>query len=154
MNLTNFVGRRIDIAAFQGFSDSQQVLLRPALADAGLSGEVLTGILKLAQRFLLELFTIKGSITFDPTRGSNFMLEARQGLIRTPTDVTAAFNRALIDINRSLTGEDTDSDPLDEQFDSALLSSLQFAPGFAQIFITLASKDPAAKIILPVPLAF
>ncbi len=152
--MNTYVGRQIDIAAFQGFPGGQEVLLRQALADDGQSGKLVTGIAKLGQRFLLELLTERGSMPFDTERGSTFMQEARLGYIRSQTDLIAAYTRAMLDISRTLIAEEADSDPLDERFQDAVLASVEFSPGSASMSIQLSSLDPAAQLVIPVPLAF
>lgn len=153
MNNLSYLDRQLDLAAFQGFSARASQLL-PALAAPGRGGEVLTGLAKLGQRFLLELFTEKGSLPFAPAQGSTFMTEARQGYIRTPADLTAAFTRAMLDIRQHLVSDTQATDPLDEQFADATLQGVDFSPGAAQLTVALASQDPAAQLILPVPFVF
>lgn len=151
-NLINYVGRTVDVAAFQNVSATQKTLLTQALAETGKSGTVLTGIAKLGQRFLLELLTEQESMPFLPDRGCSFMTEARMGQIRTQIDLSAALARALLDVERNLTTEESDSDPADERYGSAELVSVEYTGDGAKVAIRLASQDPAAEIILPVSL--
>jgi hypothetical protein len=153
VSVINYVGRTVDIAAFQGFSGGAEAMLRQTLADDGKSGQVITGIIKLGQRFLIELLTEQGSIPFMPARGTTFMTEARNGSIRTPGDLLAAFSRALITIQRNLAIEDQDTPHDDEKFGGAEIQNVELSSGNAKVFVQLSSQDPAAQVILPVSLA-
>ncbi len=151
-NLINYVGRTVDVAAFQNVSAIQKTLLDQALASPGKSGTMLTGIAKLGQRFLLELLTEQESMPFLSNRGCSFMTEARLGQIRTQIDLSAALSRALLDVERNLTAEESDSDPDDEKYGSAEIDSVEYSGNGAKVAIRLSSQDPDAQIILPVAL--
>jgi hypothetical protein len=153
VSVIDYVGRTIDIAAFQGFSGGPEAMLRQTLADEGKSGQVITGIIKLGQRFLIELLTEQGSIMFMPARGTTFMTEARGGGIRTPGDLLSAFSRALITIQRNLAAEDKNTIAADERFGRAEILDIELSSGNAKLFVRLSSQDPAAQAILPVSLA-
>lgn len=153
MSIANYVGRTVDILAFQGSLPEGEVLLEQSLAVPGEGGRLTTGINKLGQRFLIELFTETGSKIYRPSRGSTLMLEARQGQIRTQTDLFAAFSRALIDVRRNLLSEETSNDPADERFGSAEIVSVELTPGRAKVFVAVSSRDPAAKFIAPITIS-
>src|SRR5690606_30103881 len=111
----DYIGRTVDVVAFQGTQLRGEILLAQRLARPGTGGSVNTGIVKLGQRFLLELLTERGSMKHRPERGSSFMREVRSQRIRTVTELHAAFARGLLDVRRNLRGEDAEDDPLDEQ---------------------------------------
>ena len=113
--------RTVDVLLFDGVQASRDVVVTQHLVFEGSSGALITGIQKLAQRFLLELLTELGSIIYLPKRGCLFMTQARQGYWRTTADVTAAFYTSLFDIRQNLITEESLDDPLDEQFDTAEL---------------------------------
>lgn len=148
-----YVGRTVDISAFQNISASQKKLLTQALAGPGKGGVINTGIAKLGQRFLLELLTEQGSMKFLPNRGCGFMTEARLGQIRTQVDLTASLSRALLNVQTNLRAEELDTDPLDERYGSAELYFVEYSDNGAKASIRLTSLDPNAQIILPVALA-
>lgn len=149
MSVAQYIDRKVDLAAFQGFSDQNSLLVQDlALPDR--SGSVLTGLVKLGQRFLVELLTERGSMTFLPTRGSTFMTEARLGYIRTSQDLFSAFTRGLLDVSRSMRAEEQSTDREDERFGAAEILSVAYSGGSAVVHVKLSSLDPAAVLILPV----
>lgn len=150
--VADYIDRTIDVSAFQGIKERGEVLAFPSLTDAEGKGNVVTGIAKLGQRFLLELLTEAGSMRYKPTRGSTFLIELNQGYIRTQLDLFAAFNRALIDIKRTLQSEEADTDPDDERYGSSEILGIEFMPGWASVSVALRSLDANAKIILPISL--
>lgn len=154
MSVAEYVGRTVDIAAFQGMTLREKVLLRQALADPGLGGTIVTGIAKLGQRFLLELLTERGSMLYKERRGSTFMLEARRGSIRTQADLMAAFSRALLDVSRSLAAEEQETDAADERFGDAEIINVALFSGRAVVYVRVSSQDPQARVILPVAYVF
>jgi hypothetical protein len=151
-NLSNYVGRTVDVSAFQGIASRGEQRMLQSLAFPGKGGTVVTGVAKLGQRFILELLTESGSMPFLPDRGSSFMTEARTGIIRTPEDLLASFSRALLQVSTTLTEEDKGYDRLDEMYKSAEIQNIQFDGSNAVISIRLSSLDPNATAILPVSL--
>lgn len=149
----DYIGRVVDVAAFQGTSARGDALLRQKIADDGQSGLVVTGIVKLGQRFLLELFTERGTMPFQPTRGSTFMTELRSGGIRVTSDLLAAFSRALISIGSNLVSDELDSDPDDERFSDAQITQVELSAGNAVIYIELSSLAVAPPAVIPIALA-
>ena len=134
MAIEDYVGRTIDILAY--FTDNVgtgEVQLEPSLTANNTGGHLTTGIQKLAQRFLLELLTERGSMTYAPTRGSGFMRDARLGIMLTPLDVMTSFSAALTDIRRNLQLEEKDTDPNDERFDRAEIISVALTGGNASV---------------------
>ena len=147
-----YAGRSIDLVAFQGAQESGEVLLVAALALDGGSGSIVTGIQKLAQRFLLELLTEKGSITYS-TRGTNFMSDARLGAWRTSGDVEQSFYSALVDIRRNLILEESLTDPKDERFSSASILSVFLRDDGVSIRVQVTSLAGTKRVfIAPLPL--
>jgi hypothetical protein len=148
--INDYIGRTIDVVAFQGSRPRGDTQLTQALALPGSGGAINTGIAKLGQRFLLELLTELGSMVHWPERGSTFMLEVRSQRIRTATDLYAALARGLLDVRRNLRGEDQETDPLDEQYGGAEIVSVELTDGNAKVFIAVRSLDPTAVAIMPI----
>jgi hypothetical protein len=74
MSASQYVGRVFDILALRGAVTRGSVNLSQTLFDATTSGEVCTGIQKLAQRWALEFLTIRGSMGFHlANRGIDFL---------------------------------------------------------------------------------
>lgn len=154
IELAPYVGRTIDVLAYAGVQAPGNARLVETLAQPGQGGEIVTGIQKLAQRFLIELFTEKGSLVYLPDRGNDFITAARQGYLRTQLDALTLLSAALIDIQHNLQGEETGSEPLDEQFASAAASGLIVTPGKLTMTITIASKAGSSwTFIQPIPVS-
>ena len=150
----DYSGRQVDVLAFDGATKFGAVALQQVLAQPGEGGKVTAGIQKLAQRFLLELLTIRGSILYDPTRGTNFLAEAQAGQLNTQLDVYGAFARAVKVASVNLISDESSTDPLDERFKSASIDSIAVAPGVARIFVTLASRaENNRTVLLPISLS-
>ena len=153
MAIEDYVGRKIDILAYYtGETGTGEVKLEQTLVPEGTGGVVTTGIQKLAQRFLLELLTERGSMTYTPTRGCDFMKEARLGYLRTPLDVMASFSAALTDIKRNLRLEDDDDDSDDEKFASAEVISVSLTGGSASVHVKVISQAGSTRTVIA-PLA-
>lgn len=121
MSIDQYNGRTVDIAFFK---DSDTAAQNPqGFGEIYASGAVLTGIRKLAQRYVLELFTRRGSLAYRSRRGSSFLDRFHQGTIRTSADIFQAFAIASGEVQEALTAEEQLTDPDDERFASATLLS-------------------------------
>ena len=110
-----------------------------SLVQTGKSGQLTTGIAKLAQRAIIELLTDKGSMPYLPNRGTFFMLQIRSGIVRTSSDLFAAFSSAATDVVRQLRLEDTGSVPNDERIESLEMVSANLSGDKATVHATLRS---------------
>ena len=143
--------RVYDVLAFQGARLLGPVQLEQILFTEAAAGMLCTGIQKLAQRWVLEFLTEAGSIFYLPNRGTKFMTQFRQGVLRTEVDVFIAFNFAMNDIELNLPAEELDTDPLDERYASATLDSVTITTGTVVLHVTLQSlAGTDREIILPV----
>jgi len=146
----DYVGRVVDILAFQDAVVGEEALLSMTLARDGEGGEITTGIQKLAQRFLLEFLTETGSIPYDTGRGTDFMTELRLGRVRTTIEAEQQFFLATDTARLNLTLEETDDMPDDERFGATTLDSLVIAGDKLTIRMTLRSlAGETREIILP-----
>lgn len=153
MSIVDYVDRTIDVVAYQGSKPRGNQLLTSELATPDQSGLVCTGVVKLAQKFLLKLFKERGSKLYRPTEGNDFMTEARQGLLRNQVDVFTSFSAALVDIRREFAAEETDDLPPDERFGSAELLGVTVQPGRVSISVQITSQnDTTTKFITPLPI--
>ena len=122
--LTDYKDRTIDVLAYKDWEIGANKQVIQALVLPGNSGDAIAGIEKLAQRFLIELFTEQGTLLYLPDRGTTFMTEARIGYWRTPGDIQTSFGTAMVQLNDNLKAEESSSDPADERYDSAELTSV------------------------------
>jgi len=154
MSYEQYIGRQIDVLAYRGAATrgSGETLLTMGIASAVDGGQATTGAQKLAQDFLLELLTIKGSIFCEPDRGCDFMLDANRGAWRTTTDVFASFALALVDVeNALLAAENSEMQP-DEKYKIAELEAVTLTPTEASVTIRLTSQAGDSRAVIA-PLA-
>ena len=151
MAIADYLGRTHDLLAYTGGDTAGgETLLTQELATTDNGGQITTGIQKLAQRFLLELLTEQGSLTYLPDRGCDFMAKARLGNFLTPLDVLAAFSGSLVDIRNNLEIEESESDPDDERFLDAEAESVTLNAGSATLHIRVTSRaGNTRKVIAP-----
>lgn len=147
---TEYAGRTIDVLAFAGAVPGHDTLVSQVLALPGQGGQICTGVVKLAQRFLLELLTPVSSLLYLPTRGTDFLPQALQGALRTPAAVMVALSAALVDVQKNLQAEETGLEPLDERYASASVLSVAVASGQVSVSIQVNSLAGSSRtIILP-----
>lgn len=150
MSVAQYAGRRYDILALQGAKPRGDTLLRQELFNDTSYGEICTGIQKLAQRFVMEFLTIKGSMPFDPLRGCRFMRDFYAGRLRTEGQIVTAFAFAELEISQNLRNEETSDMPDDERYDYAELLGIAILPNRLRINIGLVSLAGATReMILP-----
>lgn len=151
MSLQDYATRRYDLLAFEGVKLDKESQLNLLLFSDNNSGQICAGIQKLAQRWLLEFLTERGSMVGKPTRGCDFMRSVRTGRFQNQTDVFYAFAYAETIVRRNLRQEETEETPNDERIDSAAPISISFLPGYAQLRIQINSlAGDSREIILPV----
>jgi hypothetical protein len=148
MSIQNYSGRSVDILAYSGGRPNGKVLLLPELAQEEASGEICTGIQKLAQRFLLELLTERGTMVYLPARGCEFMQDARLGRWQTSLDVMASFSASLLDIKENLITEESGDDPDDERFADAELVAVSLSLGTASVTIRVSSQAGTSRMFI------
>ena len=146
----DYSDRTVDLVIFSGSIPTSATPLSMALASPGESGQINTGILKLAQRFLLLLLTPLGSIPHLPLVGCDFMPQLEQGLLRSSLDVHAAFSAAVSDLQLQLQAEEEETDPDDERFASATILSLTLTVDSASLSLLISSRaGDSRKVVLP-----
>jgi len=153
-SVADYVGRTVDLTAFHGADpDSNRVLLIQTLVDE-LGGSVVTGIQKLAQTFLIQLFKIRDPDGLDPNEGCQFIRDAIQGGWRQTADVTQSFYASLIDIARNFSvKENRQTFPDDERYQSAVIDSIILDGDRVAVSITLTSQAGSTfNFIAPIPI--
>lgn len=150
MSLQDYVNRTYDYLGLQGATDAPGQLGLTLVTENN-SGQICTGIQKLAQRWLLEFFTETESMPGLPGRGSPFMTFVRTGQIRTNLDAGSLFSSAELDIRKQLQAEETTAMPADERLNYASLESLTILPGYIQLRVKINSlAGDSRSIIVPV----
>jgi hypothetical protein len=143
--------RVYDFLALQNVKQSGETQLGLELFTAANSGLICIGVQKLAQRWLLEFLTETGSMVGLPTRGTNFMTLVRQGRLRTTAAITAQFHFAAHVARLTLSAEENDTWPDDERIAEVKLQSIAFLPGYAKLYVLVASRaGDTREIIMPV----
>jgi hypothetical protein len=151
MALQDYANRKYDYLAFRGVAAEGDAKLGLALYSEDTSGQIATGIQKLAQRWALEFLTEKGSMPGNPERGADFMTLVRQGRLRTQVDVISAFNTANLFITRNLRNEEYADMPDDERFTTAEILSVAILPGYVNLRVMIASRAGDERaVILPI----
>lgn len=140
---------KVDVSAFRIQPDG---IVEQSLADENSSGETVSGVPFAAQRVIIELMTIQGSIQYMPRRGSKFLTYLMRGA-NSERDVFVAFAAARNDILTNLQSEDLATDPLDEQIDNVQLLNLAVLPGSVMMRVGVTSKDKSV-ITFNLPLSF
>lgn len=151
VGLQEYANRRYDYLAFRNVAPQGKRRLEMVLYDEQDSGQIAVGAQKLAQRWVLEFLTEEGSMPGLPKRGSTFMTRARQGKLRTQTDVITAFSNANVFIKRNLRDEEYEGMPDDEKFASADLLSVAILPGYVQLNVMINSVAQSNRsVIIPI----
>ena len=149
--IPKYIGRTIDVLAWRGGTQSGEVLLDQSLMDEDSTGEICTGVQKLAQRFLLTLLNEKGTLKYKPTIGTNFMNEVRLGRVRTELDMEGVFYLAERDAREQMLAEESDTDPLDEKYKETVLTEITLSPGFASLTLQMTTQsEETVEFILPI----
>ena len=147
----DYLGRTIDVSAFHGVDLDRERLLRQTLAEEGSGGLIVTGIQKLAQRFVIEFLTDRGSLKYLPERGGTLLQAARGGALRTEIDVFTQFELSLGYMESVLLAEEKETDPDDERYLAANLTSIAFTLDHIKLYISLVSRaETTREIILPI----
>jgi hypothetical protein len=145
----DYVGRTVDLLAFDDARSSGDTLLTPALVQPGQSGALITGIEKLVQRFLIELLTEQGSLDYQLARGTFFMTSLRAGVVRTSQDLFAEFSSAEVDVRDNLQlEEDFANDPADERYRAAELISASLFGDTATLTIRVDSVAGDSRTVI------
>jgi hypothetical protein len=151
MAVADYANRKYDFLALQNVKSTGESQLGLLLfADDGTS-QICAGVQKLAQRWLLEFLTEKGSMPGLPARGTDFMTLVRAGKLRTEAAVIVAFNFAAYTTRVNLNKEEDATWPDDERLADAALLSISFLPGYANIKVAIFSRAGASRsVIMPI----
>lgn len=154
-NILQYQGRRFDVSAFRGAKRVGRVKLDQSFFGTDSSGEVVTGVQKLGQRFAIEFLTVKGSLLYLPLRGTDFITAARRGTLRTEQDAITAFNFAMLDIRQNMIAEEDAFTIIpmedDERLGTVELINLTLFGTFMQLTVNVISlAGDSREVILPI----
>jgi len=150
----DYIGRSVDVLAYWLPGQDSSGLLTLELLAQGEGGRIVTGVQKLAQRFLMRMLTIKGSVKHWPDQGTYFMSDLLTGRIRSLTDLASTFAMALSEIQQQSAAEELQSDPDDEKLSTAELVSAEFLPDGVSLTIRVTSVSGShTEFIAPLTLA-
>lgn len=151
--VADYAGRTVDLLAFQDEKVGQAALLTQILVKDGERGEITTGIQKLAQRWLVEFLTIRGSLRSAPTRGSRFINDLRTGQIRTTLDAEQSFYLSARQVELNLKLEEESGIPDDEAYRSVELEAIAVTGDTVSVAVLLSSiAGSNAEVIFPIPI--
>lgn len=147
-SIQQYKNRTVDMLLYDGATPAGDTLVIPALVQPGQNGALIAGPAKLAQRFLLELLTEKGSLQYDLNRGTFFMTQIRSGFARTSADLFQIFASSELDLRNNLRLEDDSTFPADERYESSELLDASFIGDTINIRIQLNSLAGESREIL------
>ena len=153
--VNEYVDRTLDLATYHGIQPVGNARLVEALAPDDASGAIVTGVQKVAQRFLVELLKEQGSMPFRPDEGTVFLTEAKEGRFQTQADVLGAFARGVVEARRVIQADESEDDPPDERFVDAEVLEVFVAPGTAVVkfrIVTAAGSDRQFIFPLRIPI--
>lgn len=110
--------------------------------------QLCTGIIKLAQRWLLEFLTEKGSMPFSPDSGSSFISFAKAGRLATEVDIFSLFLLASAEVETNMLNIETSDDSADERFLSATLLRVDITNSGIKLAINIRSRAGSSRTII------
>ena len=145
-----YEGRTIDVVAWNSLTATG------GMFDALSTGQVLTGILKLAQRWMITFLHESDSVKYnywgrETPVGTTFLVQLRQGAARTNAAVVALFMLAEIAAKQQLLAEETEDDPDDERYKKAVLNNMTIAGDYIRLDVTVYSLSDEVTLIVPIP---
>lgn len=153
----DYTNRKIDLEIFQ--TENPPALLKElkfSMTDGNVSRK-LTGMQKLAQRYMITFFTAKGSVAFRPDYGSSFMPAINAGLLQSRTAVVQYFSFANIEVGQQLQLQDQLPEgvdmPADEKFARAYLMDYAVNTSEARLYLKVKLESMAGAaytFVLPV----
>lgn len=151
--ISDYLGRTVDVVAYDPGDKPEglrQLQLQMASQEHG--GKICSGIQKIGQRFMLRLLTPRGSMQHLPNEGCEFLLDARRGAWRGPSDVFSSFASASADILEAFMSEELDDDPDDEKLEDAELLAVTLDGDRATVSVRLTTLAGDARVFLqPLP---
>jgi hypothetical protein len=149
---TQYIGRVFDLLALQGAAAIGEVQLQQTIFGLDASGEVCTGVQKLAQRWAMKFLTEVGTMLYLPNEGTDFVRLLRQGLLRDESEAQAAYIIAAVQVRTSMLAEEDDSMHPEDRMGNATLKNLAVSTDWLSLTVEIASQAGTRReIILPIP---
>ena len=149
---TQYIHRVFDLLALQGIIRVGEVQLQQTIFGPNASGEVCTGVQKLAQRWALKFLTDVGSMPYLPDEGTDFIRLMRQGLLRDEAEAQAAFIIGAVQVRTSMLAEENDDMHDEDRMGNATLKHLGVADDWLSLTVEITSlAGTSREIILPIP---
>lgn len=108
---------------------------------------LVTGVVKLGQRWLLEFLTEAGSLPLLPRRGCSFLLALRRGQLATEADIFNRFQVAAGEVEANLAADEREDDPPDERYQSARLVQLLAHQNYLALDVALTSQAGSGRLL-------
>jgi hypothetical protein len=143
MSTALYVDRTVDVAIVGGGTTS--------LFQGERGGLVCTGVVKLAQAWLIEFLTPVGSIPSQPQRGSVFVPDLTTGFVRTLAEARESFIVAEQQVRTTLQNQDDRDTPDDESLLRVDLLGLAWQPGKVSVTVDIWSRaENSRQVIVPI----
>ncbi len=152
MSIEAYLTQTYDVAALRGATHDGRVTLVQSLADDTSTGELITGHQKVAQRFLLRLLTVRGSLAYRPDEGTNFVRSMYRGLLRTRSAVYSAFAVAEAQIRTQFLRDELPGDADSEKYRAARLVNIELRPGMLNLTVQIRTAATGGLFVLPIPI--
>lgn len=151
-NPTQYINRVFDLLVLQGATQIGAVELQQTIFGLDASGEVCTGVQKLAQRWAMKFLTIAGTMKYLPSEGTDFVRLLRQGLLRDEAEVQSAFIIAAVQVRNSMLAEENDDMHDEDRMGNATLKNLAVMNDWISLTVEIKSLAGVAReVILPIP---
>lgn len=147
---SNYNDKPVDLVAWHGPKYVGWSTLSQCLFSKDTRSEVCTGIQKLVQRWLAVFLTPLGTVTFNKSRGTRFMVDIYSCNTEKDIFMTFQLNNALA--MEQLKKEERESDtPDNEKVESITLTDIALILGSASLYVHVVSKTgEKTEIILPI----
>ena len=145
---SNYTDRSVDLVAWHGVKPTGWATLSQCLFSKDQKSEACTGIQRAVQRWIDTFLTPVGSVTFNKSKGTSFMLDVYT--MCTENDVYSLFYLCNSDaMDQIKNNEDGLED--DEKLDTVTLDNLELFLGNLSMYVTLTTQaGESTQIILPI----
>jgi hypothetical protein len=127
-----------------------QVLAQPGLT-ADRKPRAINGVARLAQKFVIELMTERGSMQYLPERGSHFLPRLRR-IKRNEFAILGSFAAARQEIKRNLRKEETRYSRPDERIKHATIRFIHLDEASVWLDITVFARDGSSFDVATPPI--